>query len=885
MLNTRVTVAKTQARWIALGAVSVLLLVTLATALSNKRPSTPSAVNNCAGYAGQPTLSYLHSKQDRLQAATECRHRIPKLSISVKYRNYVSLQKSRLQAVKEGVLNTDGNDFVPAQFAFEGKSLSGKLRLKGDWAVHLQKNKSWSLRVLLAGESEILGRRQFSLQVPEVRNYDVEFLYLQQLQQAGLMPVRMQLVEVEFNGEPWGLMELEDHFSLELMEVQKRKATIIGRFDESDMWTHLSRYGDLGIYDSVYINEFLAFDKAKIAKSEALAHYELIASSMMAAWQEGRLPLYQIFDLEAFARFIAITEAWGGWHALRWHNLRFYLNPYTLLFEPVPFDNSMALVDISKHVAELLVAPNSNAHSINMSPLSELFDSPNLINLLKAEVLKLNRELVASDNYRELQSEQNYLKSAFDAHGMPTIVNLGLLKRNYEFLQSDFDQYVRKRDKPKPEPTPDNPEKRQYTSMVRLHVYDNGTISLANKLPFEIIVHDMQAISPYGVKQALREKVAIPARLAATPLRGRPEIVSLQVSDLDPEAVVELTVENPNTGQVQKVRQERRLLFLDEASYSATSPILGPPITPPEWLVKNDNQWLIPAGAWSVSQPLVVPEGVALTIQAGAHLSMAPDTFILARGALNILGDESSPVTVEGQSGELWGGIYVINAAEESVWRSAVIRDLRPFSLGGFRLTGVTNFYRSDLSLQDVVIEHVEGEDAINMIESKYSFSGLSIKDTTSDGLDSDFSTGRIERSNFSKIGGDAIDTSGSHVEISRVNLSSIRDKAVSAGEASTVTVSDLDIDSVGVGVAAKDYSSVKVDNVRIKNAALSAIMAYSKKPEFGGAHIEVSNIQFDQGSDIAISQTGSTVIIDNETIKPKNVNVEYLYSEGLMKK
>ena len=52
-----------------------------------------------------------------------------------------------------------------------------------------------------------------------------------------------------------------------------------------------------------------------------------------------------------------------------------------------------------------------------------------------------------------------------------------------------------------------------------------------------------------------------------------------------------------------------------------------------------------------------------------------------------------------------------------------------------------------------------------------------------SDSLDGDFCDGRIERSSFHNIGGDAVDFSGSQVELLDVRMSRVKDKAVSAGE------------------------------------------------------------------------------------------------------
>ena len=48
-------------------------------------------------------------------------------------------------------------------------------------------------------------------------------------------------------------------------------------------------------------------------------------------------------EVDAFAKFIVVCELWTSGHALDWHNQRFYLNPYSLKFEPIAYDNSMGV--------------------------------------------------------------------------------------------------------------------------------------------------------------------------------------------------------------------------------------------------------------------------------------------------------------------------------------------------------------------------------------------------------------------------------------------------------------------------------------------------------------------------------------------------------------
>jgi hypothetical protein len=59
---------------------------------------------------------------------------------------------------------------------------------------------------------------------------------------------------------------------------------------------------------------------------------------LLRGFIEGTLPASEVFDVERIGGFIAVSQFWGAWHAIRWHNLRFYLNPMTMRLEPIAFD-------------------------------------------------------------------------------------------------------------------------------------------------------------------------------------------------------------------------------------------------------------------------------------------------------------------------------------------------------------------------------------------------------------------------------------------------------------------------------------------------------------------------------------------------------------------
>ena len=204
-----------------------------------------------------------------------------------------------------------------------------------------------------------------------------------------------------------------------------------------------------------------------------------------------------------------------------------------------------------------------------------------------------------------------------------------------------------------------------------------------------------------------------------------------------------------------------------------------------------------------------------------------------------------------------------------------IIQDIDFFQDGLLSLTGGVSFYKSDVQIKNSKIYNSIAEDALNIIHSKFNIDNLTIEKTNSDGFDSDFSEGTINNSSFKNIGGDAIDFSGSRVNVNNSKFDNVRDKAISSGENSKLTLADLSISNIGVGITSKDGSIVNARNVLIEEFSLNAIMTYQKKsfyetPELYGQMI---NVKFDENA--YLRQTGSRMKINGEEIEEKYLDVE----------
>ena len=81
----------------------------------------------------------------------------------------------------------------------------------------------------------------------------------------------------------------------------------------------------------------------------------------------------------------------------------------------------------------------------------------------------------------------------------------------------------------------------------------------------------------------------------------------------------------------------------------------------------------------------------------------------------------------------------------------------------------------------------------------------------SSDAFDADFGQGFFERCVFYDIGADAIDVSGSDVQVRDVRMINLGDKGLSVGENSRVTGERIYIENADFGVASKDLSQAHI--------------------------------------------------------------------------
>jgi len=146
-----------------------------------------------------------------------------------------------------------------------------------------------------------------------------------------------------------------------------------------------------------------------------------------------------------------------------------------------------------------------------------------------------------------------------------------------------------------------------------------------------------------------------------------------------------------------------------------------------------------------------------------------------------------------------------------------------------------------DLSVDNINIE-INGamcEDGVNLVRVSGDINNVVVKNVLLDAIDADFSKLNFNNINIKDAGNDCVDLSFGDYHIDHADLSDCEDKAISVGEKSKLNINSAKISKSNIGLAAKDSSVVKVNNITT-NSTTMCFSAYNKKQEFWGGKITV---------------------------------------------
>jgi Right handed beta helix region len=780
------------------------------------------------------------------------RPHVERIDLDVKFLDYQQILMDKKKAISEQILVSPSE--VKGKIRNQDRSYKAKLRLKGDLAQHWRSKHRMSLRVSLRGKNTILNYKRFSIHKPSARQHPFDQTFQALVRRMGNIAPEHTYANVFMNGSNWGLMNIEEHMSKEMLEKQRRKESLIIRFGNEDKWVYKKKvdapYKGYKISDAV-LNINVYGEKKYLQTPIYRKWMSYIANQRLLINDTS------LYDIDSYSRTLFLTAIWNNSHTLSHANSRQYFNPYTLRLEPITTDQGM-FYDLKQ----------SKEYSLTQDIYKQIVVTEKYKNNLRDNIESVANVIPAIDE------ELNFYQSYFP---LDAKIKGSIVKENLKLILSDPESYLIPNDRADKKNIeklnkailPNDEQAVEFPVHLYARHFEDGRIDLYNLLPDKVkliaLILDGNSIDTNAIDVA-----------GYLPGQYTPSTLNTSLKGIYDNR---LSIETEYKGN-------RRIS--DVSSTHLSKEILNPlnfETTSSFSFLKNKgiNDWFIPSGQWYIDEPLVI--NGTLTLAAGAHLRFSDNAYMIIKGgSLQAEGEEANQIVME-PSEKTWKGLYVLEANKSSKLKHVVIKGASETEHEILKLTGGTTFYKSNVNMKNVDILNGQAEDALNIINSTFTIDNVTINGAISDGFDSDFSNGEIIDSDFLNIEGDAVDFSGSRVQIKNVRISDVHDKAVSVGESSEVEVSNSTIKRVGVGIASKDGSRATARNVSISSFELSAAMAYIKKDFFGMPNLALENCSVEDSNSAYISQVGTTLTVDNKIITPKILDVDKLYQESVMKK
>ena len=277
------------------------------------------------------------------------RNKYEKLKLDISFKNLKILKDERKKALSLG--KNISRKKVPIKITHEGKTFNASARLKGGLADHYGNNKQFSLMIKIKKNQSINGMKEFSITQHVSRQFPQNVVYSEMLSSIGIASPKFITYRINLNGDDWGIMLAEEQYSDAYFELRKKKYSPIFKLtneDNSDILRTL--FKELKSDEEKKLINFINYKHGKIENSiynrndfkhfyysYVLSHlkdfkYDLLNDRI------GAKELGDYIDMDKFSKIFILSIIAGEYHALAYRNIRFYANPFTKKFEPIPTD-------------------------------------------------------------------------------------------------------------------------------------------------------------------------------------------------------------------------------------------------------------------------------------------------------------------------------------------------------------------------------------------------------------------------------------------------------------------------------------------------------------------------------------------------------------------
>ena len=711
------------------------------------------------------------------------KNKLENVIVKIDQENLYNLELQRQQRLgKIPKSEIDLYNFSSGEIIHNKEKYPIKLRVKGDRIIHYQDKNSTSYKVDLRGPKRIWGLEEFALQKPITRNYVYEHMFHKLLEFNNLISLKYFFINLKLNDTDQGVYAVEEGFSKELIERNKRRNGPIFGIDEV-----ISDTGGI-IYPNVLFDLY--------SKKYWLDNYPELtekALSKLNNFKKKNVKLDEVFDLEKWATYFAIIDISNGTHGAISKSVKLHYNTVTSKFEPIGFDAQINPEHNTDFLLLDFLNPNNNKCG------AYCYDREWFLRFLKTNDGELNYDFVnlylkkleklSSDEFlinfnKKYRKKINFFNSQIYSDNSKKTrglyKGLGLYVFDQDFL-SKRSIYIKSRLSKINEV-----EKLQFSLKDNKIFFDNLNKPFFKKL--NIICENKKTKESY-----IYNDININFDKNCKYLIGYKNI----------KLYKNIFVLNDNTeSKVKKLSDLDEIELIDNIYYLKKD------------IVINKDYY------FSKNKKLIVEKGVKINFE--------NDYLITSEGSILFQGSEQKPIFIDGINGK--GSLILLNNKFDFdnviIQNLSFPKDKRKILYGGI------NVINSKLEIKNTKIKNSNSEDAINIISSQSLIKNLTVKNIMADAIDIDFGILSFENILCENISNDCLDTSGAKVKGSFLTGNKIKDKGLSFGENSKGEISNINFQNTKLGIAVKDGSNLRLSKYELNNNKYD-LAVFSKKKEY----------------------------------------------------
>ena len=792
---------------------------------------------------------------------------LPLLKIDIPYNQISILRKDRIKSIKRGYLSNPS--WANGTISINGEEVEAKFRLKGDLGQHWMGDKRFSLRVRTKknkndlGKPSILGMKTFSLHKLGARQFPYENIFQETLMNLGFHHVPHKIVKVKVNGDYWGLMDMQEHFSSALLEKNKMRDSLIFTFSNDARFAYRFDESEPISHENYWLDNPRLFLKLTGKSFQKASEIEKKQFSYVQSILKRKNYQDILFSKRHLKDASDLLNLWGDFHPINLSNTKFYLNPFSLKLEPLLADQGP-------------FRENKNGFKDGVKL--------NTGGFLKVDNYKKNDNYKFKNNVKkQLSKYEPFYKLENDIFPENANLNIQAFKNNFKDINKDKLNNINSKSK--------------YPDRIKCSDKNFSIPSNYPAIQAKYTINQIR-IMPLICGEFIFKEVNICNYNFALNYFSKPKVISIykpEIINIKNKNLITKLEKNLDCFQSENFIS---YTFNGDQKNELIEPLVNQelninPLLSKNWpdfiITTKKDKFLIESGIWDINKPIVIKG--ELKIQEGTILRFSPNSYLIINGNLMINGTKTNPVLMTSYSKDsTWKGLYVYNNSKEKYYseiNSLKVSNTKNTNVGILNLTGGVTFYNTKIFIDDLEITDSQAEDALNIVNGELSIGKMNIMRSKSDAFDCDFCEGLISDLNLEDIGGDGLDISGSNINAVISKANNVKDKVVSIGEESIAKLSINAVMNSYLAAAIKDGSQAEIKLKNIQTYGPLA-MSYLKKDFYDEntiTNIYIDDNEIDNISNKFLAGKKTIMKINNKLLNSKDIDVKKLYEVGPMKK